>query len=92
MKDVKSLYFIGDENEMEPVSSLHAVADGTMTTIGHLFGASLCNYGPAPNFLAPWVYRYIAGGIEAVLNELPLLLNTEHFLCQVYNMVLDFCY
>ena len=46
------LYFTGAEVNMEPVNSLHAMADGTMEAIGHLFAASICNYGPGPNFLS----------------------------------------
>ena len=44
------LYFTVAEENVEPVNSLHAGADGTMKAIGHLFAASICNYGPAPNF------------------------------------------
>ena len=82
------LYFTGAEENMEPVNSLHAVADGTMKSIGHLFAASICNYGPAPNFLS-WIFSYIVGGIGAVFDDLPTILNTESsdYLFAVYNKV-----
>ena len=58
---------------MEPLSSAHSVADGTVTSIGHLFAASICNQGPAPNFLAPWIYDYIINGVGEVFKTLPEL-------------------
>ena len=51
LKEAKMLYFTGAEENVEPVNSLHAGADGTMKAIGHLFAASICNYGPAPIFI-----------------------------------------
>ena len=83
------LYFTSAEENMEPVNSLHAVADGTMKAIGHLFAASICNYGPAPNFLSTWIFSYIVGGIEAVFDDLPPILDTESsdYLFAVYNKV-----
>ena len=83
------LYFTGAEENMEPVNSLHAVADGTMKAVGHLFAASICNYGRAPNFLSTWIFSYIVGGIEAVFDDLPPILDTESsdYLFAVYNKV-----
>ena len=41
------LYFTGTEENLEPVNSLHVMADGTMKAIGHL----ICNYGwPCSHF------------------------------------------
>ena len=48
-----------------------SVADGSINSIGHLFAASICNGGPGPSFLAPWVYTFITGGLKAVLSSLP---------------------
>ena len=83
------LYFTGAEENMEPVNSLHAVADGTMKAIGHLFAASICNYGPAPNFLSTWIFSDIVRGIEAVFNNLPPILDTESsdYLFALFNNV-----
>ena len=48
-------------------SPLVSVTDGTARSIGHMFAASLCQGGPSPSFLAPWVYYYLVGGVETVL-------------------------
>ena len=48
----------------EPAVGYMAVSDGTMVSIGHLFVSSIVCSGPAPNFLSPWVYEYMVGGIE----------------------------
>ena len=83
------LYFTGAEENVEPVNSLHAGADGTMKAIRHLFATSICDYGPAPNFLSKWIFSYIAGGIEAVFDDLPPILATQSsdYLFAVYNKV-----
>lgn len=65
------MYFCGTGDAMEPICSQHAVADKTIKTIGHLFAASICNYGPSPNFIAPWIFNYFVGGMDKVLEELP---------------------
>ena len=87
------LYFTGAEENKEPVNSLHAhpVADTTMKAVCHLFAASICNYGPAPNFLLTWIFSHIVEGIEAVFNNLPPILDTESsdYLFAVYNKI---CY
>ena len=87
------LYFTGAEENKEPVNSLHAhpVADTTMKAVCHLFAASICNYGPAPNFLLTWIFSHIVEGIEAVLNNIPPILDTESsdYLFAVYNKI---CY
>jgi len=95
LKEAKTLYFTGTEDSMEPIRSLHAVGDETMKIIGHLMAASICNYGPAPNFLSPWVFNYIIGGISKVLEDLPASLhftnNDENYqICEVYNKVRKF--
>ena len=79
------MYFTGAEENMEPVNNLHAVTDGTMKAIGHLFAASICNYGTAPNLLSTWIFSYIVGGID----DLPPILDTESsdYLFAVYNKV-----
>ena len=48
----------------EPAVSYMSVSDGTMISIGHLFISSIVCSGPAPNFLSPWAYEYLVGGIE----------------------------
>lgn len=73
---------------MEPICSTHAVSEGLMKSIGHLFGASLCNFGPAPTFLNEWVFYYIIGGIDKVLENLPdKISTTDKNLEEVYEKV-----
>ena len=90
LRELRQLYFTG--NSMEPIRSLHAVADGTVKAIGHLFAASICNYGPAPNFVSSWVFNYIVGGVDKILEDLPVHLDFDNNdddknLCEVYNQV-----
>ncbi|XP_066920038.1 uncharacterized protein [Clytia hemisphaerica] len=51
-------------NGFEPAVGYMSVSDGTMICIGHLFISSIVCSGPAPNFLSPWAYEYLVGGIE----------------------------
>jgi len=44
-----------------------------MKAIGHLFAASVVNGGPAPCFLAPWVYEYMVNGLSCALQAKPML-------------------
>ena len=43
------------------------MTDGTARSIGQLFAASLCQGGPAPSFLVPWIYYYLVGRVETIL-------------------------
>jgi len=64
---VKPLYFKGEKNcGLDPAFGLMSVADGTLSSIGHLFVASIVNNGPGPGFLTPWLYEFLVGGIEAI--------------------------
>ena len=72
IKEVKNRFFTGDEESgYEPFCGLVSVADGTIRAIGHLFAASICNGGPGPGFLAPWVYNYIIGGLQEAVSLHP---------------------
>ena len=78
MKDIRANYFKGStEVSLEPIKNLHAIADGSIRNIGHLFAASIYNRGPAPNFLAEWVYNYIIHGLDKVLETLPPKLEID---------------
>lgn len=68
-----------DLNGYEPCQMRFCVADGSLQAIGHLFAASLINGGPGANYLAPWVYNYLVGGLAYVLTQLPLSLNGGAF-------------
>ena len=63
-------FFVGtDDDGCEPSEGILIITDGTMNSIGHLFAASIINGGPAPAFLASWVYEYISSGIKSTLKS-----------------------
>ena len=73
---------------MEPVCNTYYVADGTIKSVRHLFAASLCNFGPVPNFLYEWVYVFIIGGPNEVHKKLPdKLLGCKNQLGEIYEKV-----
>ena len=37
----------------------------------HLITTSVCHGVAGPGFLAPWIYKYIACGLQEVLKDLP---------------------
>ena len=69
IEEIKEQYFtaVNEEEGREPSLGLVSVTDGTARSIGQLFAASLCQGGPGPSFLAPWVYYYLVGGVETIL-------------------------
>ena len=69
IEEIKERYFIvaNEEEGREPSLDLVSVTNGTVRSIGQLFAASLCQGGPVPSFLGPWVYYYLIGGVETVL-------------------------
>ena len=71
-------FFVGNNDDgYEPSGGIVTIADGTMNSIGHLFAASIINGGPAPAFLASWVYEYISNGIESALKSAPKIDDTS---------------
>ena len=64
-----------------------SIADGSINKVGQLFAASICHGGPGPDFLAPWVFRYITRGITAVLPSLPKKLLPGSFVSKLYNEI-----
>ena len=42
------------------------IANGTAYSIGHLIAASFCHGRLGPGFFAPWIYKYITGGLKVV--------------------------
>ena len=52
--------------EGEPVDSTFALASGDFQYAGELMASSIVQGGPAPNFLAKWVYTYMTGGLNEV--------------------------
>lgn len=61
-----------------PVASTISLSEGHFQAAGMLMACSIVQGGPAPNFMAPWVFDYIAYGlhqvpvcIDDIQNELP---------------------
>ena len=68
-EEIKEQYFtaVNEKEGREPSLGLDSVIDGTARSIGQLFAASLCQGGPGLSFVAPWVFYYLVGGVEAIL-------------------------
>lgn len=49
-----------------PVPSTMSLTEGHFKLAGYLMASSILQGGPAPNFLAKWVYQYISGSLDAV--------------------------
>ena len=90
LKSIKLKYFVGNNSSrFEPSCGILSVADGTMKSIGHLFAASIVNGGPAPAFLAPWVYEYIVKGLSSAIKAGPKIdqmSNLKNIYDKVYLM------
>ena len=53
----------------------------------HLITTSVCHGVAGPGFLAPWIYKYIACGLQEVLKDLPQTLSTGCLYCDIYKKV-----
>ena len=72
LKKIKHQFFSGNHNtRYKPVFGTVSVADGTAFSVGHLFAASACNGDPSPNILPSSILRYITGGANGLMQELP---------------------
>ena len=89
--EIKSKYFAGEKSEgLEPKCRILSVADGTAKGIGHLIAASVYHGGTGPGFLAPWIYKCIACGLQQTLQtakDLPQTLSTGSLYCDIYKKV-----
>ena len=80
LDEIKTKYFTGNEDSgYEPFCGLFSVTDGTMRSIGHLIGSSICNGGPGPGFFAPWLFSYVVGGFKAALPLRPATVPGSKF-------------
>ena len=62
---MKMQYFQGDDGcGFEPICGTAGIANGTTDSIGHLIAASFCHGRLGPGFFAPWIYKYITGGLK----------------------------
>ena len=73
---VESRLFMNDADNSEldvatagkvPYESTIAFANGHFRIAGELMASSIVQGGPAPDFLAPWVYNYICSGLDSIL-------------------------
>ncbi|XP_031565225.1 G2/M phase-specific E3 ubiquitin-protein ligase-like [Actinia tenebrosa] len=64
---VKRRLFIQDDKDgFVPLESTVALTEGSFKVAGELMAMSLAQGGPAPNFLASWVYDYLSSGLDGV--------------------------
>lgn len=77
---MKNQLFLDTSNGFEPSSNLYGdLASGNFKLAGQLMASSICLNGPAPNFLAKWVFNYICGGITFMLNgDVSISDNSPH--------------
>ena len=54
---------------MIPIESCMAVANEEFRIAGELRSSSIAQGGPAPNFLAEWLYDFLAGGLKSIRFE-----------------------
>lgn len=90
LKDIKDQFFYqdGDGCGFEPSCGLVSIADGTYFCIGQLLAASVCNGGPPPAFLAPWVYDYLIDGMAECVKFLPNAISSSW--SDIYKKVIFF--
>ena len=78
---------MGNDGRMPNCELYQDCSKGTFYLVGVLMAYSICLNGPAPNFFSSWLYEYIVGGQEAVLQKLPLKLQDSTNLSHAYNKV-----
>lgn len=58
------LFSTNSKNEFVPNGSTMSLSRGQYALAGQLFGSSVCQGGPSPSFMAPWVYKHMLYGLE----------------------------
>ena len=58
---------IDNQTARVPYDSTLAMTSGHFQIAGELMAASIVQGGPAPDFLAEWVYKYLSSGIEGIM-------------------------
>lgn len=68
MDEIEFCFFINETDGCGkvPHENIIAVSNGHFRIAGELMSVSIVQGGPAPDFLAPWVYDYISAGMEDV--------------------------
>lgn len=80
MSEVKNQLFKATNEGYVPDCDLYDdLAKGLFRRAGNLFAYSLCQNGPAPNFFSSWIFTFIYGGLEAILDDLPERINNEAY-------------
>ena len=72
---IETRLFVGDPETFQidnqtarvPYDSTLAMTSGHFQIAGELMAASIVQGGPAPDFLAEWVYKYLSSGIEGIM-------------------------
>lgn len=69
LEDIELHLFINEPDECGkvPCENIMAMSKGHFHVAGELMAASIVQGGPAPDFLASWVYDYTSSGIESVM-------------------------
>lgn len=62
-----------------------------MKSVAHLLAASICSFGPVPNFLNEWVYNFTIGGPNQAYKKLTGKLLTNR-LGEIYEKEYTFCF
>lgn len=79
LQQVKRRLFI-EENQhggYVPCESTVALTEGSFEIAGELMAMSLAQGGPAPNFLAPWVFDYLSTGLDGVVAEIEKMEDSQ---------------
>lgn len=88
---MKQMLFIEETNGFEPAPNLFSdLSKGNWKSAGILVASSICLGGPAPNFLANWVYEYLIDGCTGALKDLPPKIDGNNENKEFYQKVI-FC-
>ncbi len=58
------LFSTNSKGEFVPNGSTLSLSKRHFALAGQLFGSSVCEVGPSPSFMAPWVYKHMLYGLE----------------------------
>uniref|UniRef100_A0AAV2LNF4 HECT domain-containing protein n=1 Tax=Knipowitschia caucasica TaxID=637954 RepID=A0AAV2LNF4_KNICA len=62
MRGLEAQLFEGSATGKNPIYSISAYQDSKFKICGEIMAVSVVQGGPAPNFLSPWSYRFLACG------------------------------
>ena len=72
---IETRLFVSDQETFQtdnqtarvPYDSTLAMTSGHFRIAGEIMAPSIVQGGPAPDFLAEWVYKYLSSGIEGIM-------------------------